>query len=270
MAPFCLLVSFIGSDRAFNFPEDLAGHFADRSSQHIGGSLRIKIKDVQKILVFKIVICIAHRPGKDGICDADSGSSLKGSSDVEFIISFQIGICNDVTNLPAVFLPVIPCKAFCRFHDMIFQRPDTSRNIKRCIQCPNDWLLMLRIHFPELYRSGILPFSGICHIKYIPQFRLLTAHVQKSNALGAALYIAVHPVIPEIVLCTGRCFWSLLIDHQLLRKRILIKPCRCGQKRCPLLFASSDLCRSFLCHLHIISRFCHHLSFSSSPLFVQI
>ena len=39
--------------------------------------LRIKIKDVQKILVFKIVICIAHRPGKDGICDADSGSSLK-------------------------------------------------------------------------------------------------------------------------------------------------------------------------------------------------
>ena len=82
MAPFCLLVFFIGSDRAFNFPEDLAGHFADRSSQHIGGSLRIKIKNVQKILVLKIVICIAHRPGKDGICDADSGSSLKGSSDV--------------------------------------------------------------------------------------------------------------------------------------------------------------------------------------------
>ena len=56
--------------------------------------------------------CIAHRPGKDGICDADSGSSLKGSSDVEFIIPFQIRICNDVTDLPAVFLPVIPCKAF--------------------------------------------------------------------------------------------------------------------------------------------------------------
>ena len=187
MAPFCLLVFFIGSDRAFNFPEDLAGHFADRSSQHIGGSLRIKIKDVQKILVFKIVICIAHRPGKDGICDADSGSSLKGSSDVEFIISFQIGICNDVTNLPAFFLPVIPCKAFCRFHDMILQRPGTGRNIKRCIQCPNDRLLMLRIHFPELYRAGILPFSGICHIKYIPQFRLLTAHILKLLPLGYKL-----------------------------------------------------------------------------------
>lgn len=120
---------------------------------------------------------------------------------------------------------------------------------------------MLRIHFPELYRSGILPFSGICHIKYIPQFRLLAAHVQKSNALGATLHIAVHPIIPEIVLCTGRRFWSLLIDHQLLRKRILIKPCGCGQKRCPLLFAASDLCRSFLRHLHIISRFRHHLSF---------
>ena len=261
MAPFCLLISFIGSDRAFNFPEDLAGHFADRSSQHIGGSLRIKIKDVQKILVFKIVICIAYRPGKDVKCDADSGSSLKGSSDVEFIIPFQIGISNDVTNLPAVFLPVIPCKAFRRFHDMIFQRPGTCRNIKRCIQCPNDWLLMLRIHFPELYRAGILPFAGICHIKYIPQFRLLPAHIQKSNALGATLHIAVHPIIPEIVLCTGRCFWSLLIDHQLFRKGILIKPCGCGQKRCPLFFAASDLCRSFLCHLHIISRFRHHLSF---------
>ncbi|WP_243281031.1 hypothetical protein [Flavonifractor plautii] len=270
MAPFCLLFSFIGSDRAFNFPEDLAGHFADRSSQHIGGSLRIKIKDIQKILVFKIVICIAHRPGKDGICNADSGSSLKGSSDVEFIISFQIGICNDVTNLPAVFLPVIPCKAFCRFHDVIFQRPGTGRNIKCCIQCLNNRLLMLCIHFPELYRTGILPFSGICHIKYIPKSRLLTAHVQKSNALGAALHIAIHPVIPEIVLRTGRCFRSLLIDHQLLRKGILIKPCGCGQKRSPLLFAASDLRRCFLRHLHIISRFRHHLYYSSSPLFVRI
>ena len=120
---------------------------------------------------------------------------------------------------------------------------------------------MLRIHFPELYRTGILPFSGICHIKYIPQFRLLTAHVQKSNALGAALHIAIHPVIPEIVLCTGCCFRSLLIDHQLLRKGILIKPCGCGQKRCPLLFAASDLRRCFLRHLHIISRFRHHLFF---------
>ncbi|WP_223450798.1 hypothetical protein [Faecalibacterium prausnitzii] len=270
MAPFCLLVFFIGSDRAFNFPEDLAGHFADRSSQHIGGSLRIKIKDIQKILVFKIAICIAHRPGKDGICDADSGSSLKGSSDVEFIIPFQIGICNDVADLSAFFLPVLPCKAFRRFNDVIFQRPGTGRNIKRRIQCSNDWLLMLRIHFPELYRTGILPFSGICHIKYIPQFRLLTAHVQKSNALGAALHIAIHPVIPEIVLCTGCCFRSLLIDHQLLRKGILIKPCGCGQKRCPLLFAASDLRRCFLRHLHIISRFRHHLYSSSSPLFVRI
>ena len=220
--------------------------------------------------MFKIVICIAHRPGKDGICDADSGSSLKGSSDVEFIIPFQIGICNDVTDLSAVFLPVLPCKAFCRFHNMIFQRPGTGRNIKRRIQCPNDRLLKLRIHFPELYRTRILPFSGICHIKYIPQSRLLAAHVQKSNALGATLYIAVHPVIPEIVLCTGRCFRSLLIDHQLLRKWILIKPCGCGQKCCPLLFTASNLRRSFLCHLHIICRFRHHLSFSSSPLFVRI
>ena len=270
MAPFCLLVSFIGSDRAFNFPEDLAGHFADRSSQHIGGSLRIKIKDVQKILVFKVVICIAHRPGKNGICDADSGSSLKGSSDVEFIIPFQIGIRNDVADLSAVFLPVIPCKAFRCFHNVIFQRPGTGRNIKRCIQCPYDRLLMLRIHFPELYRAGILPFSGICHIKYISQFRLLAAHVQKSNALGATLHIAVHPVIPKIVLCTGCCLWSLLIDHQLLRKGILIKPGGCGQKRCPLFFAASDLRRCFLRHLHIISRFRHHLSFSFSPLFVRI
>ena len=220
--------------------------------------------------MFKIVICIAHRPGKDGICDADSGSSLKGSSDVEFIIPFQIGIRNDVADLPAVFLPVLPCKAFRCFHNVIFQRPGTGWNIKRCIQCSNDRLLMLCVHFPELYRTGILPFSGICHIKYIPKFRLLPAHIQKGNALGATLYIAVHPVIPEIVLCTGRCFWSLLIDHQLLRKWILIKPCGCGQKRCPLLFASSDLCRSFLCHLHIISRFRHHLYSSFSPLFVRI
>ena len=129
MAPFCLLISFIGSDRAFNFPEDLTGHFTDRSSQHIGGSLRIKIKDIQKILVFKIVICIAHRPGKDGICDADSGSSLKGSSDVEFIIPFQIGIRNDVADLSAVFLPVIPCKTFRCFHNVIFQSPSTGRNV---------------------------------------------------------------------------------------------------------------------------------------------
>ena len=72
---------------------------------------------------------------------------------ITLITPFQIGICNDVADLPAVFLPVIPCKVFCRFHDMILQRPGTGKNIKRRIQCPNDWLLMLRIHFPELYRT---------------------------------------------------------------------------------------------------------------------
>ena len=48
-------------------------------------------------------------------------------------------------------------------------RPVQLWNIKRCIQCPNNRLLMLCVHFPELYRvsgkshygSGGTPCKGL-------------------------------------------------------------------------------------------------------------
>ena len=176
----------------------------------------------------KIVIGIPHCPAKDRICDACGSSSLKGNFDVEFIITFQIRILNDVADLLLMRLPVIFCQSLSRFHHMIFQGTGTGRNAEGLIQCLNNCFLMLYPHLPELYRTGILPFSGIRHIKDIAKPRLLTAHIQKGNSLRTTLYIAVHAVVPEIILRTSRCIRPLLKDHQLFRKRILIKPCRCG------------------------------------------
>lgn len=51
---------------------------------------------------------------------------------------------------------------------------------------------MLRTELPEVHGAGVLPFSGVGHVKDIAQLRLLAACVYKGNAGGTAPDKAPH------------------------------------------------------------------------------
>ena len=56
---------------------------------------------------------------------------------------------------------------------------------------------------------------------------------QQSDALGTPAYITVHPVVPDVKVGAGGGIRALGVDHQLVRKGVLVQP-RCGgQVVCP-------------------------------------
>ena len=148
--------------------------------------------------MLKVVIGAADRSGENSVGDAGCCGSLERYSDVEFIITFQIGIRNDVTNLLFVFLPVILRQMFRCLHDVIFQRPGSLGNAKCLVQSRNDRFFMLSFHLPELHRAGITAFSGIRNIKHIAQLRFTATHIQKSYALLDKIRIAPTRVFSPI------------------------------------------------------------------------
>ena len=51
--------------------------------------------------------------------------------------------------------------------------------------------------------------------------------VQQGDALGTPAHIAVHPVVPNIIVGAGGGIGALGVDHELVRKRVLVQP-GCG------------------------------------------
>ena len=65
------------------------------------------------------------------------------------------------------------------------------------------------------------------------QTRVSAGFIQQSDGFGAPAHIAVHPIVPDIVVGAGRSIGPLGVDHQLIFKAILVQPgCR-GQVCCP-------------------------------------
>nr|WP_243124972.1 hypothetical protein [Faecalibacterium prausnitzii] len=59
------------------------------------------------------------------------------------------------------------------------------------------------------------------------QTRESAGFVQQSDALGTPTHIAVHPVVPDVKVGAGSGIRALGVDHQLVRKGVLVQP-GCG------------------------------------------
>jgi len=53
--------------------------------------------------------------------------------------------------------------------------------------------------------------------------------IQQGNALSTTAHIAVHPVVPDVKVGAGGGIRALGVDHQLVRKRVLVQPGCSGQ-----------------------------------------
>ena len=117
---------------------------------------------------------------------------------------------------------------------------------------------MALFHRPEERTTGVLTLTGIRNIKHITKSHTITAVIQKCNAGRTSTHIATHTLIPQFIICTGRCIRTLGIDQQLLMVGIFVQTgCSC-QERCPFLPTSCKTDSLFICHLSIFFCFCRH------------
>ena len=70
----------------------------------------------------KAFVGIAPAAGQQGVFSADGGGLSEGSSDVEFIVPFQIAFVNDAEDLPAVIKPLIHDQLLNGGMHLFFQR----------------------------------------------------------------------------------------------------------------------------------------------------
>ena len=140
----------------------------------------------------------------------------------------------------------------------LFGNAVAAGHIVAPLQSGGNGILMLCTKLPEMHGAGVLPFTGVGHIKDISQLRLLAACVYKGNAGGAASDKTPHLFVPEIILCAGGRVRPLGVDHDLLVVRILVEPRCCAQKLRPAFVAVCELPLRCVCHLPVFLIFARH------------
>lgn len=149
-----------------------------------------------------------------------------------------------------MLLPIVHRQAVCDLFQLAFQR-QRLRYTKRLCQRRLHRRFIVVLHLPQVDRTGISPCAGIRHIENIAQSGIVAAAVNEGDPPGTALYIAVHPLIPEVVFRTRCRVRPLGEDHQLILIGIFVQTGGGGQKPCPLANAGIYSAGSVPRHLRI-------------------
>ncbi|WP_333490537.1 hypothetical protein [Faecalibacterium prausnitzii] len=153
--------------------------------------------------------------------DADGGSGLELHLHPGFIIIHQQRTVNDGTDVPAVVVPVI-CYQFSG--NICKLLADTlPADAVGFAQHFRNRLFQVVVELPHLRVTGIAAHSGVRHIENVVQPGESAGFVQQSDALGTPAHIAVHPVVPDVEVGAGGGIRALGVDHQLVRKGVLVQ-----------------------------------------------
>lgn len=203
----------------FNGAQNFLAHFADRRSQN-GHSFRgIPVENGQEILMDKAFVGIAPAAGQQGVFSADGGGLSEGSSDVEFIVPFQIAFVNDAEDLPAVIQPLIHHQLLNSGMNLFFQTPgDVISVLQRT--AGGFFILFRKLPLSEGTGSGSCPC--IRNIEHIAEFRFIPGNIQQGDSFGTPADITAHPVIPDPVIRAGGRLRALGVDHELLMIGIFV------------------------------------------------
>jgi len=119
---------------------------------------------------------------------------------------------------------------------------------------------MFRLILPEIWTSSA---AGVRNIKDEPEPGVIAGVVYERNTLGAAANISSHAVIPQGILCAGRCLRALGVDLYLLVEGILVKSGGCLQKSRPLFQTARYLPGGLRRQFCVLLNFAWHLAFTS-------
>lgn len=106
MAPFRDFFALIIFDGDFDLAQHLSADPAHRRTQLGGGFRSVEVEDIQKILVFKVVLRVKPASGHERIGDADGGGAAKSDAYVEIIIAIEKRIVNDGEDISLITIPV--------------------------------------------------------------------------------------------------------------------------------------------------------------------
>ena len=159
--------------------------------------------------------------------DADGGGGLELHLHPGFIIIHQERTVNDGTDVLAVVVPVI-CHQFPRNVRKLLADTLSADAIGGGEHFRNR-LFQVAVVLPHLRVTGIAAHPGVAYVKDVVQPGESAGFVQQGDALGTPAHIAVHPVVPDVKVGAGGGIRALGVDHQLVRKGVLVQP-GCGSQ----------------------------------------
>nr|WP_182400597.1 hypothetical protein [Faecalibacterium prausnitzii] len=226
MAPFCIAAAngcFYG---ALDVAQHLPAHVADGCAEGVNTIRGGEIVDRLKIVLVEPPGRLKTTAFQQRVGDTDGGSGLELHLHTGFIIIHQKRTVNDGENVTTVVVPVI-CHQFPGNIRKLLA--DTlSADAVGLAQHLRNRLFQVIVVLPHLRVTGIAAHPGIRHIENVVQTRESAGFVQQSNALCAPAHIAVHPAVPNIIVGAGGGIGALGVDHQLVRKTVLVQPgCGC-------------------------------------------
>ena len=100
-------------DGDFDLPQHLFTGIADGRTEGGDGLRRIKVKDVQKVLMLKVFAGVQPAAGHEQISGADGRRVSEGRAYVEIIVLLQKGVFKDAEVIPLIIVPMLTDK-LCR------------------------------------------------------------------------------------------------------------------------------------------------------------
>ncbi|WP_223386042.1 hypothetical protein [Faecalibacterium prausnitzii] len=225
MAPFRIAAANGGFYGAFDVPQHLPAHVADGCAEGVDTIRGGEIVDCLKIVLIEPTGRLKAAAFQQRVGDADGGGGLKLHLHPGLIIIHQQRTVNDGADVPAVVVPVI-CHQFPGNIRKLLA--DTlSADAVGLAQHFRNRLFQVVVELPHLRVTGIAAHPGIAYVKNVVQPGESAGFVQQSDALGTTAHIAVHPVVPDVKVGAGGGIRALGVDHELVRKRVLVQP-GCG------------------------------------------
>ncbi|MBQ3157889.1 MAG: hypothetical protein IJB81_13390 [Clostridia bacterium] len=126
-----------------------------------------------------------------------------------------------------------------------------SSNIVFLFKHGGDGSFVALIDLPQEGIKRSTPCAGVGYIEHIAQRKLPSVIVQQSDALGTTPYIAVHGVIPQIVLGASSGVRPLGMNQQLVAVLVFIQPGGGGQIGSPASVVTGNLPRCILRQLYV-------------------
>ncbi|MEE0350087.1 MAG: hypothetical protein ACLTSA_11000 [Faecalibacterium sp.] len=157
--------------------------------------------------------------------DADGGGGLELHLHPGFIIIHQQRTVNDGTNVAAVVVPVI-CYHFSGNVGKLLADTLPADAVGGGEHFRNR-LFQVVVELPHLRVTGIAAHPGVRHVKNVVQTGESAGFIQQGDSLGTPAHIAVHPVVPDVKVGAGGGIRALSVDHELVRKGVLVQP-GCG------------------------------------------
>ena len=232
LAPFIVSAADGRFDCPLHGAQDFAADVADCGTECVDGIQGGKIVDSLKTVFVKVALRFKSAPFQQRVSDANCGGRLELHFQPGTIIVHQERTVNDGADILAVVVPII-CNQFPGNIGKLLADPFMADAVCGS-QRIGDRLFQIIVVLPQIRVTRIAAHPSVRHIKNVVQTRISTGFIQQSDAFGTSAHIAVHPVVPDVIVGAGCSIGPLGVDHQLIFKAVLVQPGCSGQVRCLL------------------------------------